>query len=154
MNIDHSKLTVRWERKRQAGWAYKWNMACNTIEVKLDDKRVCDCFVGRSSFAALHSCHEDHPPKPQWHHHLTQLSPATVRALGYLLWKYFCFPFTLKLRLFIISLFSHHFFDRELALAVLYVCFCLLVLLLLSFLNFQSQIGNIFLFLIGIFSFF
>ena len=85
------------KRKRQAGRASKWNMACNTIEVKLDDKRVCDCFVGRSSFAALHSCHEDHPPKPQWHHHLTQLSPATVRALDYLLWKYFCFPFTLKL---------------------------------------------------------
>ena len=92
--------------------AMKWNMACNTIEVKLDDKSVCDCFVGRSSFAALHSCHEDHPPKPQWHHHLTQLSPATVRALDYLLWKYFCFPFTLKLWLFMISLFSHinHFF--------------------------------------------
>ena len=48
------------------------------------------------------------------------------------------------------------FFDRELALSVLYVCFRLLLvlLLLLSFLNFQSHIGNIFLFLIGIFSFF
>ena len=49
-------------------------------------------------------------------------------------------------------------FDRELALSVLYVCFRVLVvvvvLLLLSFLNFQSHIGNIFLFLIGIFSFF
>ena len=34
------------------------------------------CFVGcwqccgGSSFAALHSRHEDHPLKPQWHHHL------------------------------------------------------------------------------------
>ena len=55
------------------------------------------------------------------------------------------------------------FFYRELALAVLHVCFGLpVVLVLLSFLNFQSQIGNIFfftnwnifLFLIGIFSFF
>ena len=42
------------------------------------------------------------------------------------------------------------FFYRELALAVLHVCFGLpVVLVLLSFLNFQSQIGNIFLFLIG-----
>jgi hypothetical protein len=44
--------------------------------------------------------------------------------------------------------------DRELALAVLYVCFRLLVLVLLPFLNFQAQIGNIFFLLIGIFSFF
>ena len=43
-------------------------------------------------------------------------------------------------------------FDRELALAVLYVCFRLLVLL--PFLNFQAQIGNIFFLQIGIFSFF
>ena len=49
------------------------------------------------------------------------------------------------------------FFDRELTLTVLYVCFCLLLLLvlvLLPFLNLQAQIRNIFLFLIGIFSFF
>ena len=40
------------------------------------------------------------------------------------------------------------FIDRELALAVLYVCFRLLLLLvlLLPFLNFQAQIGNIFFF--------
>ena len=44
-------------------------------------------------------------------------------------------------------------FDRELALTVLYICFCLLVLVLLPFPNFQTQIGNIFFLLIGIFSF-
>ena len=45
-------------------------------------------------------------------------------------------------------------FDRELALAVLYVCFRLVLLVvLLPFLNLQAQIGNIFHFLIGIFSF-
>ena len=42
-------------------------------------------------------------------------------------------------------------FDCHFALAVLYVCFCLLVLL--PFLNFQGQIGNIFFLLNGIFSF-
>ena len=45
-------------------------------------------------------------------------------------------------------------FDRELALAVIYICFRILVLVLLPFLNFQAQIGNIFFLLIGIFSFF
>ena len=35
------------------------------------------------------------------------------------------------------------FIDRELALAVLYVCFCLLVVVLLPFLNLQAEIGNI-----------
>ena len=47
--------------------------------------------------------------------------------------------------------------DQELALAVLYVCFRLLVVLvlvLLPFLNLPIPIGNIFILLIGIFTFF
>ena len=45
-------------------------------------------------------------------------------------------------------------FDRELVLAVLYVCSFLLVVLLMPFLNFQAQVRNIFFLLIGLFSFF
>ena len=44
-------------------------------------------------------------------------------------------------------------FDRELALAVLYV-YLRVILVLLPFINFLAHIGNIFLYLIGIFSFF
>ena len=44
------------------------------------------------------------------------------------------------------------FFDRDLPLAILYVYFCLL--LIMPFLNLQGQIGNVFLFLIGISLFF
>ena len=45
-------------------------------------------------------------------------------------------------------------FVCEFAVAVLYVSYCLvLVLLFLPFLNFQAQIGNIFFLVIGIFSF-